>query len=60
MKVNVTLDYYDGSQGKMITIDAEDIPVRDLVFKMMQKDVCGFTVTKLVDMSKMNDRMGNK
>lgn len=59
MKVTVTLDYYDGSQGKSVVIDAEDMPVRDLMFKMMNKDVCGFTVTKTEDvvrlMSKMHD-----
>lgn len=57
MKVNVTLDYYDGTQSKSITIDAEDMPVRDLVFKMMQRDVCGFTVTKSENLSKVVSKM---
>lgn len=57
MKVNVTLDYYDGSASKAKTIEAETLPVHELMFKMMGSDVCGFTVTKLPTVKKLMEKM---
>lgn len=47
MLVNVTLDRYDGSESKSLQVDLADFPVRDLIFKMMESDIYGFTVTKV-------------
>lgn len=52
MRVVVTLDYYDGSQGKAVEIDAEELPTRELLLRMTSRDVCGFTVTKLKDITR--------
>lgn len=53
MKVTITLDRYDGSQGKSVTVDLETFPVRDLIYSMMEADVCGFTVTKDISAGKL-------
>ena len=47
MEVLVTLDYYDGSQSKFVECDPEDVPARELMLRLMQRDVCGYTVTKV-------------
>ena len=53
MKVTITLDRYDGSQGKSVTVDLETFPIRDLIYSMMESDVCGFTVTKGISAGKL-------
>lgn len=56
-KVLVTLDYYDGTQGKAKEMDVENLSIRDLMWRMMENDVCGFTVTKLPQLKKLQDKM---
>lgn len=53
MKVLITLDRYDGSQSQLKEVDLESVRMSDLVWQMMQANVCGFTVTKLDSASKM-------
>lgn len=60
MIVNVTLDHYDGSESKSITVDLEDFPIRELLFKMMESDVYGFTVTKANTLIKACKKLQNK
>jgi hypothetical protein len=57
MKVLVTLDHYDGSQSKAVEINSEDFPVREMMFKMMSRDVCGFTVTKLDGLKRLSKKI---
>ena len=52
MKVIVTLDYYDGSQSKFVECDPEEIPRSGIMMRLMQRDVCGYTVTKVRDITK--------
>jgi hypothetical protein len=47
MRAIITLDRYDGSQGKSKEIDLESFPMRELIYALMESDVCGFTVTKV-------------
>ena len=47
MKIQVSLDCYDGAKSKILEMDAEQLPTRQLMWEMMQSNVCGFTVTKL-------------
>ncbi|QNR53956.1 hypothetical protein phiK7A1_168 [Pseudomonas phage phiK7A1] len=53
MHVLITLDRYDGSQGQSKEVDLESIRMSDLVWQMMQADVCGFTVTKVSSAAKL-------
>jgi hypothetical protein len=52
MQVIITLDKYDGSQGKAIECDLAEISLNQLAFEMMQANVCGFTVTKVTNLTK--------
>ena len=52
MKVLVTLDYYDGSQSKFVECEPEEIPRSGIMMRLMQRDVCGYTVTKVRDILK--------
>lgn len=58
MVVNVTLDYFDGSQSKAKTCEAESIPLRELMFQLMSSEVCGVTITKVSGIIKAVDRLG--
>lgn len=57
MRVQVTLDYYDGSRSKITEVDlADGASARDLVFLMMQGGVCGCSLTKCKAITKvLND-----
>ena len=59
-KVIVSLDMVDGSQSKYAECDPESLPVRDLVWQMMSRDVIGFTVTKKVGLKKLMKMMGEE
>ena len=56
-KVIVSLDMVDGSQSKYAECDPEALPVRDLMWQMMSRDVIGFTVTKKVGLKKLMQLM---
>ena len=60
MKVIVSLDMMDGSQSKFRECDSEELPVRDLMWQMMTRDVVGFTVTKLVRLPKMMEMLNEE
>ena len=57
MKVQVTLDYWDGTRSKARDVDMEQISGRDLMFMMMEEGVAGITITKKLPVTKMVDRM---
>ena len=57
MKVYITLDRYDGSQSSAITCYADDFPMSDLMWRMMEPDVSGFTVTKAKALPNILDKM---
>jgi len=57
MKVSITLDRYDGVTSQAKECDVEDVNMRDLIWYMMESDVCGFTITKLVNPSKLIKKM---
>jgi hypothetical protein len=46
MKVLVTLDYYDGRLSKAGVRDLDQIDTMFLKLTLMQKDVCGMSITK--------------
>jgi hypothetical protein len=46
MKVEVTLDYYDGSKGRAKQVYIDEIDSFTLKMSMMQSGVCGVTITK--------------
>jgi hypothetical protein len=63
VKVQVTLDYYDGSQSKARDLDMEEFPARDMMWRMMEGGVVGFTVTKkpsLAGLAKKLDELNEK
>ena len=56
MKVIVTLDYYDGSQSKSKLVQLDSLDITFLKLTLMNKDVCGMTVTKLENLSRIMDK----
>lgn len=52
-RVTVTLDYLSGSQSKYKTCDLEELDLYDIKMRMMQKNVVGFTITKLLPVRKL-------
>ncbi|KII34869.1 hypothetical protein NL64_06300 [Pseudomonas fluorescens] len=46
MRVIITLDRYDGAQGKQLTLDLAEISLNQLTFYLMEASVCGVTITK--------------
>jgi hypothetical protein len=59
MRVILTLDRYDGSQGKQRTLDLEGLSMRDLIFAMMEADVCGVTITKDKPLAKVCEKLND-
>ena len=57
MQVLVTLDRYDGSSSQLRECDIEEFPTREMMWKLMESDVCGYTVTKVVRLSKLMEKM---
>ena len=57
MRIQVSLDCYDGSKSQTKEIDAEDFQVRELMWRLMEADVCGFTVTTLDKPIKLMKKM---
>ena len=57
----VTLDYYDGSESKTVLMDLDEVSTRisGLMFKLMQANTAGITITKHVSPAKMVDKMIN-
>lgn len=57
----ITLDYYDGTRSKAKKIDLDGFGMSEMIFLLMNRDVCGFTVTKenalkgLIDKRKVED-----
>ena len=61
MKCLITLDRYDGTQSKSIVVDdLGGISMSSMVFKLMQADICGFTVTKVIPAEKAVEKMRGK
>lgn len=56
MKVLVTLDYYDGRDSRSIETDLDGMGMQQFVYKMMEGDVCGFTVSKMTNLVKQVER----
>ena len=52
MKVLITLDHYDGSQGKSVECELAEISLNQFAFQLMSAKVCGFTVTKVGNLVK--------
>jgi hypothetical protein len=59
MKVIVTLDRYDGSQSQLGEIDMDSFSARDMMWRMMEADVAGFTVTKKPPLHKLVKKLEN-
>lgn len=57
MRVILTLDRYDGSQGQQSHRDLEAVSMRDLTFYLMESDVCGVTITKDKPLAKVCHRL---
>ncbi len=53
MKVEITLDFWDGSQSKTVTRSLDGTNITDLMFKLMSANVAGCTITKLIKVEKM-------
>ena len=51
----ITLDYVDGSKSKAVKTDLAGLSLSSMVFKMMEQDVVGFTVTKAMPVTKLAD-----
>lgn len=52
MRVVVTLDKYDGSKSKTAELDLDGFGLNQLAFMLMNRDVCGATLTKVLDLRK--------
>lgn len=57
MKVHLTLDYYDGSQSKVVTRDLDEIDMSTVRLQLMTAGVSSFTMTKAVSLVKMTDKL---
>lgn len=57
MLVTITLDKIDGSQSKIKTCYADEFNFNALVFKLMESDVVGFTVTKRENILKIAEKV---
>jgi hypothetical protein len=57
MKVIITLDRYNGESSQIKACDLEDIDLRQLMYAMLESDVCGLTITKDKPLMKAIDKM---
>ncbi|RLC11835.1 MAG: hypothetical protein DRI24_18195 [Deltaproteobacteria bacterium] len=55
MKIIVTLDAWRSEDSKQATMDAEELPVRQLMMQMMSGKIAGFSVTKAIPLTRLND-----
>jgi len=56
MKVLVTLDYYDGRESKSVETDLEGLDMQSFVYSLMSACVCGFTVSKIGNLTKQVEK----
>lgn len=60
MRVIVTLDRYDGAQGKQIAVDLSEISLNQLSFYLMEAGTCGVTITKDKPLAKVCERLNEE
>lgn len=46
MRIQITLDHYDGSKSKVTTVDLDGTGLNQIAFMLMNASVCGATITK--------------
>jgi hypothetical protein len=56
MKVQVTLDFYDGSKSKSKIVQLDSIETTFLKLTLMNKDICGMSITKVESLHKIMDK----
>ena len=59
MKVMVTLDYYDGRESKSVETNLDGQNLQSFMYRMMESDVCGFTVSKMTNLAKQVEKSVN-
>lgn len=55
MKVIVTLDGWRPEDSRQVSMAAEELPVRELMMKMMSGKIAGFSVTKAPPLTRLNE-----